>query len=340
MHDPAAPFRWRDGERTIAFGRGVLAEAVGTVGGPGYALLTTPRAERCSPELVALAGSVHHVPPGQVGELAGDLLDHVESDRIVALGGGRIIDCAKALAAANRLGHGGGAIDARAMAIPTTLSGAEMTAHHRHARGIEPMAPHVRCAAVLFDPELAASQPLPELAASALNALGHAVEAPCTPRANPVATLAARRAAALIGAAFADPDEPDRDALALAALLAGYTIDSAWYGLHHVLSQTLRSHTGVEHATANAVMLPHSLPALGRRFAREHEQLTAALGGEPAEVAARIRALTGTTRLREVGVDEAAIARCAAAATERAELAMTPPPADEAELLAIYGEAL
>ena len=38
-------FDWRDGERTIHFGRGRLAEAVDLLGGPGYTLLTTERAQ-------------------------------------------------------------------------------------------------------------------------------------------------------------------------------------------------------------------------------------------------------------------------------------------------------
>ena len=129
-------------------------------------------------------------------ELAAAALDWARSaggtaTRIVALGGGRVVDVAKAVAAA--LGDG-----ARAMAIPTTLSGAELTRVHRHAAGVDEDTPRVRCAVVVCDPALAASQPGEELAASALNALGHAVEAPCTVAANPVATLAAHEAARLL----------------------------------------------------------------------------------------------------------------------------------------------
>src|SRR6185295_18888894 len=119
-----------------------------------------------------------------------------------------------------------------------------------------------------------ASQPVSELAASSLNALGHAAEAPVTRLANPVATLAAHEAARLIAASWAgDGHAPDRDQLALAALLAGYAIDSAWYGLHHVLSQTLVRLAGIPHGAANAIMLPHSLGALAWRFPDRHEQL-------------------------------------------------------------------
>src|SRR3954447_16939809 len=104
-------FRWVDGERTIIFGRGAVADAVEALGGPGYALLTTARAKDAAPGVVgggggaasvpAVAGAdaLHIVPAGHVDELAAEML-HVEGERIVALGGGRVIDTAKAILAA------------------------------------------------------------------------------------------------------------------------------------------------------------------------------------------------------------------------------------------------
>ena len=56
----------------------------------------------------------------------------------------------------------------------------------------------MRPSLVIADPELMASAPLPRLAASAMNALAHAMEALYTPLANPVTSLAALRAAELI----------------------------------------------------------------------------------------------------------------------------------------------
>jgi alcohol dehydrogenase class IV len=323
-------FTWQDGERTIRFGRGAVAEAVAALGGPGYAVLTTARASAAAPGVVEAAGAVHEVAPGRVDELAGELLGTVSHDRIVALGGGRVVDVAKALAAAS-----GGA--ARAMAIPTTLSGAEMTRVHRQAVGAPEGTKGVRPAVVVNDPALSASQPQPELAASALNALGHAAEGPCTPRANPVATLAALEAARLLTGAFRRG--PDRDALALGALLAGYTIDSTFYGLHHVLSQTLVRLAGIGHGPANAIMLPHTLAALAWRFPAWSERLGEAVGGDPADVAARLCTLTGATTLGELGVANDTLDECANAAAERAELELTPPRADRAELRTLYDHA-
>jgi alcohol dehydrogenase class IV len=214
-----------------------------------------------------------------------------------------------------------------------------MTSVHRHASGVPFETTRVRPAIVVNDPELSASQPVPELAASALNALGHAVEGPLTPLSNPVATLAALEAAGLIVGAFPAQAEPDRDALALGALLAGYVIGSTGYGLHHVLSQTLVRFAGIGHGPANAIMLPHSLPALGRRSPEAAARLADALGEDPAAAAARLCALTGATRLRELGVTEEQLDRCAEEAAVRPELHLTPPPADQSELRDLYGAA-
>jgi alcohol dehydrogenase class IV len=320
-------FTWRDGERTIRFGAGALDDAVETLGGEGYALLTTERAAAMAPAVVEGAGAVHMIGSGLVDELAGDLLGSFARERIAALGGGRVIDTAKALAAAS----GGSQV---AMAVPTTLSGAEMTRIHRRARGADQRAPTVRPRAVVNDPALSASQPVAELAASALNALSHAAEGPCTPLANPVATLAAHEGARLLTRSLRA--EPDREGLALGALLAGYVIDSTGYGLHHVLSQTLVRLGGASHGGANAVMLCHTLGALGWRFPERMQALDAALGGDPADVAARICELTGATRLRDIGIDRDVLGECAAAAAERPELDLTPPRADRAELMALY----
>ena len=339
-------FAWRDGERLIRFGRGVAAEAVEALGGPGFLLLTTSRAGAALPAAAEAAAGVHHVPPGSVPELAAGALEwargargpevpalataahswatRAHDTRIVALGGGRVIDVAKAVAAA--LGA-----RARAMAVPTTLSGAEMTRVHRHAAGVDEATPRVRCAIVVCDPALAASQPRAELAASALNALGHAVEAPCTVAANPVATLAAREAARLLIGAFGGA-ELDRDALALGALLAGYALDSSGYGLHHVMAQTLVRHGLAGHGQANAVLLPHTVPALRRRFPAG----LSAFDEDPGAAATRLRALSGATL--EATDDQ--IDACVEEAAARPQLDATPPRASREELREIYAAAL
>ena len=221
------------------------------------------------------------------------------------------------------------------MAVPTTLAGAEMTWIHRHASGVAEDTPHCRPDVVLNDPEVSASQPVEELAASTLNSLGHALEAPLTPWANPVATSSAHGSARRLGAGWR-AETPDRPQLALGSLLAGAAIDSAWYGLHHILSQTLVRLAGLSHGTANAVMLPSSLAALAARFPDEVAELGEALGEDPTGFARRMSDVIGVARLSQLEVDEDLLPELADAVAGRQELAMTPPPASREEVLAIY----
>ena len=119
-------FTWRDGERTIHFRAGIVGESPDILAGHGfteYELLTTERAMGAAPvELAEESTCFHHVPPGPVNEVAAKLFDDVGDRDLVALGGGRVIDVAKAIAAVRGV---------RVAALPTTLSGAEMTAIHR-----------------------------------------------------------------------------------------------------------------------------------------------------------------------------------------------------------------
>jgi alcohol dehydrogenase class IV len=272
------------------------------------------------------------VAAGRVDEVAAQLRPLIRGELLVALGGGRAIDVAKALAAADP--------PRRVAAIPTTLSGAEMTAVHRQVAGMPLDTPRVRPAIVVNDPDLSASQPVAELAASAANALGHAAEGPLTPLSSPVPTLAALEAARLIALGFADgAAEPDRDALALGALMAGYVIGSTAYGLHHILAQTLVRFVSIGHGHANAVMLPRTLGALARRAPAAIERLGDAVGERPEALAARLAAIAGAERLRDLGVSDDQLAHCAEEAATRPELALTPPPADRAELLELYRAA-
>ncbi len=213
-------FTWTDGPRTIRFGRGALAGAPELLG-TGYALVTTERARASAPEVEARAGRVHVIGGGFVDELAGGLLDEVDADLVVGLGGGRVVDTAKALA----------------------------------------------------------------------------------------------------------------------ALLSGYAIDAAWYGLHHVCAQTLVRVGGAGHAPANAAVLPVTAAALRGRFPGPLAAQDAAAGQPVEELARRLRERAGLVGVRSTGVERARLPACARAAAGRAELDNTPPRASEAELLALFESA-
>lgn len=374
----AAPFRHDEAARTLLFGRGVLADGLELLG-DRLTLLSTPRALAAAPAVAARAVRVIEVPGGAVDTVAGDLLAAgvdlgPAGTPLVALGGGRVIDVAKALAAAAGVGAlgdatgggdvaGGSAVGDSAgtappdapravAAIPTTLSGAEMTGGHRHARGVPADAPRVRPSLVVNDPALSASASVEQLAASSGNALGHVLMALASDRTTPfaaaVACEAAQRfarawegdAAAPAPAAPAPGDAPDRDEVALGALLAGWAVDHSGLGFHHVLAQTAVRGVGVGHAQANVALLPASTAAVHRRRPALLDALDAQLALPFAELAGLLRTRTGGEGLSALAADPHLLDALVATAARRTdELSRIPPAPDAAELRALYLEA-
>ncbi|MDQ3934645.1 MAG: iron-containing alcohol dehydrogenase, partial [Actinomycetota bacterium] len=256
---------------------------------------------------------------------------------LVALGGGRVIDAAKGIAGADGLA---------CAAVPTTLSGAPMTKIHRMPAGVESWN-LVRPSLVLADPDLMASQDPAPRAASAMNALAHASEALYGPMANPVAEMAALRAAEDLARGLeADDEAKARPKLALGSILAGYAVGSAGFALHHLLGQTLVRVTGVSHSGAYAVLLPYTLEAMLERATPAITKLGEALGlgaRNPAAVPARVAELAayaGPRRLSELGMDEGDVDRVVEEALNRPDLSNTPDPPDADELRALLKEAL
>ncbi len=322
-------FIWRDAGRTVVCRQRGVSQAPQLLREHGFEpfeLLSTARALAGAAELAAAASAVHEVAPGTVPELAAGLLDSIRAGSLVALGGGRTIDVAKAIAAVS---------GARVAAVPTTMSGAEMTGIHRLPAGAESRALGlVRPELVVADPEAMTSQPEAQLRASSMNALAHGADSLYTPFANPVSRICALRGAELIAATLdQDRDQRDRSSLALGSLLCGYAIDSGLFGLHHVVCQTLARVCGSSHAETNAAILPRAMALLASRAPEQVVDFAAAIETDPEDIEARLLQLGGEPAgLAAAGADRAKLPRAIASILVRPELAFTPGPPGREEI--------
>jgi alcohol dehydrogenase class IV len=329
--------RWRDAAvgRSVLMREGLLAEAQATLSEEGweeFELLSTERALADAPALREAADRIHFVAPGPVPEASAAILDDVGSDRLVALGGGRVIDAAKAIAAVR-----GGEV----AAVPTTLSGAEMTAIHRLPAGHEGSS-GVRPSLVLADPLAMTSLPEPQLRATAMNALAHGADSLYTPIATELSRSAALRGARMIASAL-DSLREERDAaeLALGAILSGHAIDQAGLAIHHVLSQSTVRVCGTPHAETNATILPVVMEEMLGRAPDRIGALAEALGADPDAIRTRIESLGGgRRRLGELGGDPEKRDEVIEVAMARPELFhMTPGELTRGDLERVLGQA-
>lgn len=329
-------FVWRDAGRVVVLRDDAVAQAPRLLQEHGFAdfeLLTTPRALRGAPELEAAAKAVHAVPDGQVPEIAAGLLERVGAAQLVALGGGRVVDTAKAVASVS------GAVVA---AVPTTLSGAEMTGIHRLPAGAEQRVRGlVRAALVIADPVAMTGLPEQRLRASAVHALAHGADSLYTPFANPVSRMAALSGAeAIAGALDQEREQRDRALLAQGAILSGYAIDSGAFAMHHVICQTLVRICDTPHAETNAVILPRVMAFMVPRTAEHLEAFVEALGTDAPGIETRILQLGGNLAgLGALGADRAKLDQALDSMIVRPELAFTPEPVSREDLERLIGDA-
>jgi alcohol dehydrogenase class IV len=337
----ALNFVWRDAGRTVVVREGGIAAApklLAEHGMESFELISTPRHLGNAVELADVAADVRELsaadPATAVPESAAELLNtSADSPNLVALGGGRTIDTAKAIASVT---------GARVAAIPTTMSGAEMTGIHRLPAGAEDRVRElIRPSLVIADPEAMTSAPEPELRASSMNALAHGADSLYTPFANPVSQMTALRGAELIATTLDEaPAERNRPALAQGSILCGYAIDSAAFALHHVICQTLVRVCGAPHAGVNAAILPRAMSFLVPRVPDNLEPLAAAIGTSPQGIESRLLELGGNPPgLGDQGADRTKLPEALDAMLLRPELAFTPEPPTRSDLESLIDQA-
>lgn len=294
---------------------------------------------------------------------------------IVGFGGGSSMDVAKL--AALLLGSGedldaawgvGNATGPRLplVLVPTTAgTGSEVTpvaiitVEGAEKRGVS--SPLILPDLAVLDPALTLGLPAAITAATGIDAMVHAIEAYTSrsPNANPVSRALACEALRLLGAnverAVAAPDDREaRGAMLLGAMLAGQAFANAPVAAVHALAYPIGGFFRVPHGLSNALVLPHVLRFNAAVAASEYAILAPIAfpdlpldGGPQAVAAAFADALAALSvrvglagRLRDVGVAEADLDRCAAAAMAQTRLLVNNPRAvREADARAIYAAA-
>lgn len=274
------------------------------------------------------------------------------ADSVVSLGGGTSIDCAKAVA----LCLSAGIDDAEELdgyrarreadgtttlprdlttavphvAVPTTLSGAELTdiigitddaTRAKHIYRFRALAPR----SVVLDPEVAAQTPPWLWAASGVRALDHAVESMLATGSMPFVDALAARAIRLLDEnlprSVADPGDLDaRSACLQAAWLAIYGITNTGAGLSHAVGHQLATRFDLLHGVSSAIMLPRVMAFNAAATRPGLAQVAAAFGRPddgaesiaPGLVAELIARLPVPTRISEAGGSRAPFAEMAA----------------------------
>ncbi len=227
---------------------------------------------------VAVFTDVSSNPDVQEVSRGVELAREEEVQGIVALGGGSVIDVAKAIAML--LANGGNYSDyldgnrqvqrrsCFLAAIPTTAgTGSEVTrscaifsdGDTTSKTVASPlMFPHV----ALINPEFTFSLPPLYTAATGITAMSQALEAyiarQSNPFVDPLAVAAIQTVWHYLPRALADGNDlTARQAMMLAALWAGWCRDQCGGGLIDALSTPLRRHLRLHNGIANALVLPH-----------------------------------------------------------------------------------
>jgi len=301
--------------RGLVFAPGEIARAASVLeeeGWSGFSLLGTERSlAQADPALGELAAETLIVPTGPVADVSAGLVEQVTGDRIVAVGGGQVVDTAKAIAAVK-------GPDAQVVAIPTTLAGSTSTGFHRFPTGHDGYG-SVRPSLVIADPQAMCSAPAEFRRATSANALAHAADCLFGFAADASSRADSLRAIELIVEGL---EAGDHERLALGALLAGDVIDRAGFGLQHALAQsTVAVSGGTDHARIHAAILPYSISAQGQRRPGAVAGLAEALGGD---IQQRLVEVSGSQPLASLGVDSAIAAQAAEMAAARPEAASPP----------------
>ena len=298
----------------------------------------------------------------------------VDADCVVSVGGGSVIDAAKAVCVV--LKNGGKVNDylnrwhtltepqTPHIVVPTTSgTGSEVTnaaviTSRTAGRKLFIADPKIIPNTAILDPRFTMTLPKDMTVGSAMDAMTHAVEATMSLMANQICDSQALHAIRLINEnlplVVADgKNEKARLNMQIAATMAGWSFTIAQVGLAHCMAHTVGTLHHVPHGTACGIVLPYVM-----RYNVDHA--TAKLAGVAEALGVDIRGMTERDaalaaadavealmakvdhplKLRDVGVPEGDLLRCALHAVGDTNVLFNARPVgDPMDVLAIFQQA-
>jgi maleylacetate reductase len=333
------------------FGAGAIAQTgqvAAELGMERLVLVTSRRWAELADALpvVAVYDGVRSHTPVETIPAAADAVDGAVADGIVALGGGSAIDTAKA-ATVELIGRGR---EVRTIAIPTTYAGAEWApwfGMRDEAAGLKRGGSDQRATpvAAIYDPELTLGLPRDLTGGTAMNALAHCVEALYVEgrrdSAERHAYCGARTISYALPLVLADgTDLYARSRLLEGAMRAARALGAAGLALGHAMAQALGGRYGLAHGALNAIVLPSAMrfnePVIGEAL----DVLGEAFGvADPIGRVTELAALTGNTRLRDLGVPAEELDEVAERVAVRPGAKANPRKATSAQIAGLLREA-
>ena len=222
-------------------------------------------------------------------------------DSIIAIGGGSVLDTAKAVnilvseAGDNLMAFSGAGVLKHKLkpliAIPTTSgTGSEVTlaaviADPEHSRKLLFASYFLLPDIAIIDSRMTLTLPAHITAATAMDALTHAVESCMCLATNPLSKAYAYEAIDLIRChllpVVKNPgDKEGRLALATAATLAGMAFSNAMVGIVHALGHSVGSVCHIAHGTCMAILLPYGMEYNYHKIEDRLAELLLPLGGK------------------------------------------------------------
>ena len=297
------------------------------------------------------------------------------ADVIIAIGGGSVMDTAKAIGIIAENPEFAdvrsleGTADTKNKCFPivafATTSGtaAEVTINYvitdeEAGRKLVCVDPNDIPIIAFNDAEMLMSMPKGLTAATGMDALTHAIEAYITPGATPLSDLltwnSIRFVAQNLEAAVKDGgDAAAREGMAYASYVAGMAFSNVGLGIVHSMAHPLGARYDIAHGVANALLLPfvmeYNKPAALEKFGDIARAMGVDIKGMSAEEAAdaaieAVRKLSAAIgipqRLRDIGIKEEQLKQLSEDAFIDPYTGGNPRKTSPAEILEIYKKAL